>query len=74
MNFNRSLSARIKRRNNQGFKGLGNHTYGRVECGNYLDYRKSNKYQGVINKMRKMGKFGIKHPGSKPLKTLKIYC
>jgi len=46
MEYNKSLSARIKRRNKQGFKGAGNNNFWekKTPFGNYLDEYENNKY------------------------------
>lgn len=72
MEYNKSLSARIKRRNKQGFKGEGTApTFVKTtEVGSITKERVNNKYQSAINFLRK---HGIKHAGSKSAKTLKQY-
>ena len=93
MEYNKSLSARIKRRNAQGFKGEGSYTGHRVNPnpGNYRDPRQNHKHDGdihwyynpdtkvydlticpsrhqhIINHARR---YGSRHVGSKPMKTL----
>ena len=44
---NKSLSARIKRRNAQGFKGEGSHVDFRNGGGNYLDLKQNHKEKDV---------------------------
>jgi len=66
MEYNKSLSARIRRRNAQGFLGYGNHANFKNGGGDYKNkednHKSVNLYQGVINFLRKRG---FKHPGSK---------
>lgn len=66
MEQNTSLSARVKRRNKQGFLGYGNHCDFRNGGGNYknekYNHKSVNLYQGVVNFLRKRG---FRHPGSK---------
>lgn len=69
---NKSLSARIKRRNKQGFSGAGTApTFVKTTEFRIIAKEKVNdKYQSVKNFLRK---HGFKHPGSKSAKTLKSY-
>ena len=69
---NSSLSARIKRRNKQGFKGEGTApTFVKTtEFGTITKKKVNDKYQSIKNFLRK---HGFKHPGSKSAKTLKSY-
>lgn len=66
MEYNKSLSARIRRRNKQGFLGYGNHFYFKNDGGDYKNkednHKSVNPYQSVVNFLRKRG---FKHPGSK---------
>ena len=73
--FNKSLSARIKRRNKQGFLGVGHHVYiKRNECGDYRNLIHNHKYvvPEMVNLVNRAKKLGYKHPGSKNYKTLRI--
>ena len=72
-------SARIKRRNKQGFKGVGNHN-GMPAGHIYGDYRnketahKVSKRADAMHAMIKFAsKWGCKHPGSKSLGQLMQY-
>lgn len=69
---NSSLSARIKRRNKQGFKGeCTAPTFVKTtEFGTITKKKVNDKYQSIKNFLRK---HGFKHPGSKSAKTLKSY-
>jgi len=79
-NNNKSLSARIKRRNKQSFRGIGNHSLTPKEV--YLPInnelinhtwkeRKANAEQSNLINYGK--KHGFKHCGSKPLRILRHY-
>lgn len=72
MEYNKSLSARIKRRNKQGFKGEGTEpTFVKTtEFGTIAKKKVSDKYQSIKNFLRKRGH---KHVGSKSAKVLKQY-
>lgn len=72
MEYNKSLSARIKRRNKQGFSGVGTDTtfVKTTPYGTIAKKKVQDKYQSVKNFLRK---HGFKHPGSKSAKTLKSY-
>ena len=69
---NKSLSARIRRRNKQGFTGIGTDTtfVKTTPYGSIAKKKVQDKYQSVKNFLRK---HGFKHPGSKSAKTLKSY-
>lgn len=69
---NKSLSARIRRRNKQGFTGVGTDTtfVKTTPYGSIAKKKVQDKYQSVKNFLRK---HGFKHPGSKSAKTLKSY-
>jgi len=75
MEYNKSLSARIRRRNKQGFKGEGT-TSGFVPTNLEGDYitmgnrENTDKYRTVKNFLRKRGH---KHTGSMSARTLKQY-
>lgn len=51
MEYNTSLSARIKRRNAQGFEGIGsyNGVGTKHEYGNYRDHRQNHKHDGDVH-------------------------
>jgi hypothetical protein len=71
-NYNESLSARIIRRNKQGFKGTGTET-GWVKTSEYGNLAKKpvqNKYQNIVNFLRK---HLHKRCGTKKAKTLLQY-
>ena len=79
VNNNTSLSSRIKRRNKQGFLGIGNYNgcldvknrvYENINNPklNHKEEDKNCEQQYLINKARK---YGCNHPGSKTLKQLK---
>lgn len=72
MEWNESLSARIKRRNKQGFKGEGSApTFIKTtEFGTITKEKSQDKYQNIKNFLRKRGH---KHAGSKSAKVLKQY-
>lgn len=77
MNTNKSLSARIKRRNKYGFVGVGNHTYKLSVSAdykdpyyNYKDEDRNEEQINIIGKLKKMFKRN-KHIGSKTLKQLR---
>ncbi|MBR6128906.1 MAG: hypothetical protein IKQ07_04650 [Bacteroidaceae bacterium] len=72
-------SARIKRRNKQGFKGIGNHNpmpEGH-KFGDYRDRRTNHKRTKAADALHAMikfaGKWGCKHPGSKHPGQLMMY-
>lgn len=76
MEYNKSLSARIKRRNKQGFEGIGNyhgispypHPYG-----DYTDPNQNHKNtepNHIANQASALCQIG-RHKGSKPIKRLK---
>ena len=68
---NKSLSARIKRRNKQGFKGEGTPTFIKTtEFGTITKEKSQDKYQNIKNFLRKRGH---KHAGSKSAKVLESY-
>ena len=75
---NKSLSARIKRRNKAGFKGIGSYnfekktSYGdyREEFDNHKDKDKNIYQENLINHAKLCG---VRHPGSKTLKQLSLY-
>lgn len=69
---NKSLSARIKRRNKQGFSGRGTApTFIKMtEFGTITKEKSQDKYQNIKNFLRKRGH---KHAGSKSAKVLKQY-
>ena len=80
MEFNKSLSARIKRRNKSGFCGLGTHNPPKdvnISINNELVNHKyedklANSYQkNLVNYAKKHGY--SKHAGSKMLGQLKRY-
>ena len=72
MEYNKSLSARIKRRNKQGFSGTGTATtfIKMTEFGTITKEKSQDKYQDIKNFLRKRGH---KHAGSKSAKVLKQY-
>lgn len=80
METNKSLSARIKRRNKSGFRGVGTHNPLKevnISINNELINHKyedklANSYQkNLVNYAKKHGY--SKHSGSKTLKQLKRY-
>lgn len=84
METNKSLSARIKRRNKSGFRGLGNHNLPKEvnisindEFVNHkFEDKLANSYQkSLIYYTKKYAKIRgySKHSGSKTLKQLKRY-
>lgn len=78
---NKSLSARIKRRNKQGFRGIGNHSLCpkevNISINNELINHKfedkfvNSYYKSLVNYAKKRGY--SKHSGSKTLKQLERY-
>ena len=76
MEYNKSLSARVRRRNAQGFLGIGNHKD--FSCGNG-DYtsreynHKSTTNSEHYNLVKLCKNIGIKHPGSKSMATLRSH-
>lgn len=71
MEYNKSLSARIKRRNKQGFIGVGtNPTFKTTPYGTIAKKKIQDKYQNIKNFLRK---HGHKHAGSKSAKVLESY-
>ena len=74
MNYNKSLSARIRRRNAQGFEGVGTGLGFLIKnSGDYTDPNQNHKYTGinhVANQAYSIGLIG-KHKGSKPIKRIK---
>ena len=85
MEYNKSLSARIKRRNKQGFSGLGTgkmvidgevksfNSVRASQMGDYTDPKQNNKnteINHVANQARALSQIG-RHKGSKPIKRLK---
>lgn len=73
MEYNESLSARIKRRNKQGFNGVGTHKLFLNVEGNIKDnsYGAINTHQtNLINYAKK---HGFKNNGSKTIKQLERY-
>lgn len=74
MEYNKSLSARIKRRNKQGFSGVGTDTtFNFIKTTPYGTIAKKkiqNKYDNIKNFLRKRGH---KHAGSKSAKVLESY-
>lgn len=80
MEINKSLSARIKRRNKSGFRGLGTHNSPKAvifsindEFVNHkFEDKLANSYQkSLVNYAKKRGY--SKHSGSKTLNKLKRY-
>lgn len=71
MEYNKSLSARIKRRNKQGFKGEGTApTFIKTtEFGTITKEKSKDKYQNIKNLLKRC----CKHAGSKSAKVLKQY-
>lgn len=55
---NKSLSARIKRRNAQGFKGEGSHKDFTNGGGNYLDLKQNHKDKDIIENNIRRSKLG----------------
>ena len=55
---NKSLSARVKRRNEQGFKGEGSHVDFRNGGGNYLDLKQNHKEKDVRENNIRRSKLG----------------
>lgn len=75
--YNKSLSARIKRRNKQGFAGVGSHVcsrFSKESCGNYNDYKTATPKEeetrqrnlSIICEAMRVGVVS-KHPGSKSI-------
>ena len=77
MEYNKSLSARIKRRNKQGFKGEGNHKRFVRVFGDYTsitqNYKDLDKDLYHINLVNRAKKLGLKHAGSKTVRQLKRF-
>lgn len=76
--YNKSLSARIKRRNNQGFYGAGTTGWKKSnDFGTYIKEKKEPTVQDHIITMCKRLGINRKHCGSKPvsrlLKSIKTY-
>jgi len=74
MEYNKSLSARIKRRNAQGFVGAGTSLgFVKTNYGDYTDPNQNHKNtepNHIANQARALGQIG-RHKGSKPIKRLK---
>lgn len=77
MEKNKSLSARIKRRNKQGFKGEGTHKrFVNVSVDytsttqNYKDLDKNLYHVNLVNRAKKLG---LKHAGSKTVRQLERF-
>lgn len=72
MEYNKSLSARIRRRNKQGFNGVGTDTtfVKTTPYGTIAKKKIQDKYQNIKNFLRK---HGHKRAGSKSAKVLKQY-
>lgn len=74
MSYNKSLSARIRRRNAQGFEGVGTGLGFLIKnSGDYTDPNQNHKDTGinhVANQAYSIGLIG-KHKGSKPIKRIK---
>ena len=74
MEQNSSLSARVRRRNKQGFNGTGTGLGFLIKNpGDYTDPEQNHKnteINHVANQARALGQIG-KHKGSKPIKRLK---
>ena len=80
MEYNKSLSARIKRHNKQGFKGEGNHKMFSSVSGdytsmtqNYRCYKYLDKDPYHINLVNRAKKLGLRHAGSKTVRQLKRF-
>ena len=77
MEYNKSLSARIKRRNKQGFKGEGNHKRFVSVSGDYTSpiqsYKDFDKDPYHINLVNRAKKLGLKHAGSKTVRQLERF-
>ena len=80
MEFNKSLSARIKRRNKSGFCGLGTHSFPKevnisindeIFNHKYEDKQMNDYQKNLVNYAKKHGY--SKHAGSKRLEQLKRY-
>lgn len=72
---NKSLSARVKRRNAQGFVGAGSHVmFKKDNIGDYRDVSQNHKDTDTIEHkslVRHYGRMNTgKHPGSKPMRNL----
>jgi len=62
MEYNKSLSARIRRRNTQGFKGIGNyHGIGPYPhpYGDYTDQKQNNKEADYKRELARKNKLGV---------------
>ena len=83
---NKSLSARIKRRNKCGFIEEGSHTYGLTPSGHYTDlslnYKTFDRNEEQINLVNRTKNYKqanpfnkniSKHVGSKPINKLRHY-
>ena len=74
MKNNKCLSARIKRRNSQGFEGVGTGLgFSKTNYGDYTDPNQNHKdivINHVANQAYSIGLIG-KHKGSKPIKRIK---
>ena len=71
MDYNKSLSARIRRRNKQGFVDGDHRKWIKTsEYGTIAKEKVNDKYQSIKNFLRKRG---YKHAGSKSAKVLKQY-
>ena len=73
---NKSLSARVRRRNSAGFTGEGNHVmFKKDNVGDYRDVSQNHKDTDTIEHktlVRHYGRMYIgKHPGSKPMRNLR---
>lgn len=77
MEYNKSLSARIKRRNKQGFKGEGTRKTFIDVSGDYTSTTQNYKYLDKdpyhINLVNRAKKLGLKHAGSKTVRQLKRF-
>lgn len=77
MEKNKSLSARIKRRNKSGFKGEGNHKMFGSVLGDYTsttqNYKDLDKNLYHVNLVNRAKKLGLKHAGSKTIRQLKRF-
>lgn len=76
MEYNKSLSARVRRRNAQGFLGIGNHKNFICGTGDYTsreDNHKSIPSSEQYNLVRRCKKFGMKHAGSKSMHALRSH-
>lgn len=75
MEYNKSLSARIKRRNKQGFKGVGSYNgvgpYHEYDNYNNPAYNHKSYDLEMVKRINRAKKLGYKHPGSKPYSVLK---